>query len=198
MKVQANIIMGVCLLALTCTTGCDYYERKGVVTPEITVNTQSLNLFVGDFAQLKASPTEYTFKFTSDDPEVALVDGSGLVLATGDGSTFIVVSSGDAICRVPVTCITKIPMSDFRITDPTTGTVLGENPIELNIGAMRTVVLNVVPSNANDASAPVWRSLNTNVANVSYKGEIVGISTGTTTVQCRVNDIVKSLTVMVK
>lgn len=183
-----NIILSVCFTALYIIAGCSDYERKGVVTPDITVNAQSLNLFVGQTEQLKAGPAGLSFSWTSEDTEVAGVDGSGLVTAAGEGNTFIAVRSGDKICRLPVSVAVKIPMTGFR---------LSVTEMELNPKARRSVVVILEPENANDASHPVWRSLNTDVATVDYKGEITGVTEGITEVVCAINGIEHSVTVEV-
>ena len=181
-----SIILSVCFLALCFITGCSDYERKGVVTPEITVNTQSLSLFVGGTEQLKASPVGLSFSWTSEDEEVATVDGAGLVTATGEGNTFIVVRSGDMTCRLPVSVVVKIPMTGFR---------LSVTEMELNPKARRSVVVILEPENANDASHPVWSSRNTDVATVDYKGEITGVGVGVVDIACTINGIVKTVSV---
>ena len=183
-----SIILNVCFLTLCFITGCSDYERKGVVTPEITVNTQSLSLFVGGTEQLTASPAGLSFTWTSEDPEVALVDGTGLVTATGEGNTFIVARAGDMTYRLPVSVVIKIPMTGFR---------LSVTELELGASTRRSIVVILEPENANDASNPVWRSLNTDVATVDYKGEITGVTEGTTEIVCTINGIAHSVSVVV-
>ena len=176
------------LLALVCIAGCDDYERKGVVTPAITVNEHSLDMFVGETAQLKASPAGLSFTWTSEDTEVAAVDGNGLVTATGDGSTFIVAASGEMSCRVPVNSVTRISLKDFSIN-------VAE--IKINTGGTVEMWVTLDPTNANDASLPLWRSLNTDVATVDYKGVLTGAGTGMTEVVCTINGMKRAVGVTV-
>jgi len=179
-----SIIAGLCLLLVGCLTGCDNYERKGIVTPEITVNEHSLSLFVGETIELKASPADLTFTWMSEDTEVATVDNKGLVTAVGDGNTFIVASSGNMSCRVPINSITRIRLTDFN---------LGADNLLLFTGERNQFIPSFQPSNANDASYPKWRSLNSDVATVDYKGEIVAVGVGNADVECQVNNIVKTI-----
>ena len=174
------IIFGLCLLLI----GCDNYERKGIVTPEITVNEHSLSLFVGQTAELKASPSELTFTWTSEDPEVAAVDSKGTVMAVGAGNTFIVASSGSMSCRVPISSVIRIPLTDFS---------LGADNLLLFTKERNQFIPTFQPSDANDASYPTWRSLNSDVATVDYKGEIVAVGVGSADVECKVNNIVKTI-----
>ncbi|MDR2145934.1 MAG: Ig-like domain-containing protein [Tannerella sp.] len=183
-----SIIVGTCLLLLGSLAGCDNYERKGIVTPEITVNVHSLDLFIGESVQLTASPDDLAFTWTSEDPAVATVDNNGFVTAVGDGNTFIVAQSGDMDCRVPVSSITRIPLTDFS---------LGATSLLLFTGERNQFIPVNQPSNANDASYPTWRSLNSDVATVDYKGEIVARSVGNADVECRINNIVKTIHVEV-
>lgn len=185
---NSSIIAGVCLLLLGCIAGCDDYERKGVVTPEVTVNEHSLDLFVGETSQLKAGPTELTFTWSSEDAGVATVDGNGLVTAVGEGATFIVASSGGMSCRVPVSSLIRIPLTGFS---------LNVTSIEANPGTKAELWVTPEPLNANDASLPEWRSLNNNIAVVDYKGVITGVSEGTTDVVCTINGIKQVVSVVV-
>ena len=98
---KINFLASVSLIFLAIAfAGCDDYERKGKVIPEITVNMRSLNLKVGETKQLVASPTVNTFTWSSEDDDIATVDGAGLVTAKSEGETGIIVKSGDAIRRV--------------------------------------------------------------------------------------------------
>jgi len=146
-------------------------------------------MFVGEKTQLKASPTELSFVWTSEDTEVATVDSNGLVTAMGDGSTHIVASSGEKTCRVPLTSITKIPLTGFN---------LGTTFVALSRTGKRTLVVALEPSNANDASVPEWRSNNTDVVTVDYRGEIVAVGIGTTNVVCTINNMDRTVVVNVQ
>ena len=182
-----GIIGSVCFLLLGCFAGCDNYVRKGIVTPDITVNEHSLSLFVGEKIQLTASPSELSFTWKSEDATVATVDNKGLVTATGDGTTNIVVSSaGEMECRIPVTSVTRIPMKDFN---------LGESNIVIFANERRQFIPALTPSNANDAEYPVWRSLDNTIVTVDYKGEVAGVAIGSASVECKIKDIVKTITV---
>ena len=183
-----SVISGIFLLLLAGVAGCDDYERKGVVTPEITINTHSLDLFVGESAQLKAGPSELTFNWTSEDTGVATVDGSGSVTAVSEGNTNIIVTSGKMTTSIPVTTVTRIPLTGFT---------LSQVDVDLSIN-MRGMILPVFdPPNANDASAPEWRSLSDEVATVDYKGDITGRGLGKTEVICTINGMEQKVNVNV-
>jgi len=184
-KMKINgFIAAFCLLLFGFLTGCDNYERKSLVTPNITVNVPLLSLYVGQTAELKASPVDLTYQWMSEDPQVASVDNKGVVTAVGNGNTFIVASSGDMKCRVPVSSITRIPLKDIN---------LGATNILMFTKERSQFIPVMVPSNANDAGYVYWRTLNYNIATVDYKGEIVAVNVGSTDVECQVNNIVKTI-----
>jgi len=186
-----SIITGACLLILAFTAGCDNYERKESVTPDITVNAHELSLFVGETIQLTASPSGLSFTWTSEDNEVATVSANGLVTATGDGNTNIVIISGDMTRRLPITCVTRVYLTDFRLTNDNVTIVLTLND-KYALGAI------LEPANANDAALPRWSSKDTDVAIVDYKGEVVATGYGTTEIECTINGIVKTSNVSVR
>src|SRR5690554_5593977 len=122
-----------------CVVGCDDYEVKEI-PKSIYVNQESVDLFVGEQRQLKASPTDgtYTYSWTSEDPSVATVSTDGLVQAVGEGSTNIIVKGGSARIIVPVTAVIRIPLEDVQ---------LSEGAMELFPGQERNVIVNYVPVN---------------------------------------------------
>jgi len=181
-----SIISIVSFLLLVFIASCDNFERKGDVTPEITVNMQSLQLFVGDSEQLKANPTNLGFAWQSEDPEIAIVNANGMVTAVSEGSTNIVVRSGDIILKVPVTTVDRIPLTDFQ---------LSTTEISMSPGKTSMAVPIRVPANANDVSLPVWVSKDPNIATVDYKGEIRGRAVGVVEIECTINNITRSVTV---
>ena len=178
------VLVGICVLMIGLIAGCDNYERKGEVIPAITVNIHSLSLFVGESAELKASPENLAITWTSEDAEVATVSNTGVVTGVGTGNTFIVASSGNMTCRIPVSSIVRIPLTDFN---------LGTTSLLLFTRERIQYIPTHIPSNANDASYPFWTSRNSNIATVDYKGEIIAISAGSTDIDCRINNIVKTI-----
>lgn len=80
---------------LTAIWGCSEVEIRHNYEHMIYVNESSLELFYGDAQQLTASPTEDTFTWMSEDPDIADVDSHGMVTAKTEGNTRIVVTSGE-------------------------------------------------------------------------------------------------------
>ena len=189
-KIKINtVIVGFCLLTFGFLTGCDDYERKGIVTPEFTVNTYSLDLFIGQTAQLKANPSGLTVSWNSEDPQVATVDNSGLVTATGNGNTTIVCTSGSMTCRVAVNAVPHIPLTDFS---------LGATSLVWFLKEKQQFIPVMIPADANDVTYPFWKSYNSDVATVDYKGEVIAVGLGSTEIECRVGTITKKITIEVQ
>ena len=83
-------------------------EPKEVIelsTEQTTVSTVELAA-AGQTKQLKVtlSPTDNpdTLTFTSNDPAVVTVDGSGLITVVGEGSTAVVITCGEKRIEVPI------------------------------------------------------------------------------------------------
>lgn len=181
-------IVGLCLILLGFITSCDNYERKGIVTPEITVNEHSLNLFVGQTAELKASPIGLAITWSSEDTQVATVDNNGTVTAVGAGNTFIFARSGSMYCRVPVSALVRISLTDFD---------LGATNLLWFPREKQQFIPVMIPRDANDITYPFWTSRNSNIATVDYKGEVIAVNPGTTQIECRVGAITKTLNIEV-
>ncbi|TJZ60769.1 carbohydrate-binding protein [Sphingobacterium olei] len=179
----------VVLVLVLLIEGCNKYERTEVV-PQIYANKSLINGFVGLEVQLTASPTDgtYAFQWTSEDPEIATVTSTGLVKLISEGSTTVVLSAGDIKQRILVTSLMRIPVEDI---------ILSETSIELIPLAKKTIAVQILPQEANDIPTPVWSTENDKVATVNEKGEIIGVSEGTTNISYRVGAVVKKVQVVV-
>ncbi|HBG40917.1 MAG TPA: beta-glucanase/beta-glucan synthetase [Porphyromonadaceae bacterium] len=175
------------LLFLGYFAGCDDYENKEIAK-NIYVDQSSLSLFVGETIQLTASPTDgtYQYQWSSEDSEVATVTSGGLVEAIKEGSTNIIVKSGDVVTKVPLTAVVRIPLEDVAMS---------ETFLELLPGKEKSILVTYIPENANDVPAYSWSSENPDVATVSKGGKITVIGEGVTDIVYRIGDIVKKIKV---
>ncbi len=180
-------IYGYLLFLLVFMFGCDDYDRVGVEKC-IYVNQEALSMFVGDKSQLTASPSDDSFTWTSEDPTIATVSNDGLVEAKAEGSTNIIVNSGEIRLKVPVAAVVKVPLENVN---------LSETSIELFPGTKKTVIVSLIPSNANDVPKASWVSENSNVATVTAGGEITAIGDGSTNIVYKIGNIQKTVTVSV-
>ena len=179
----------VVLLLAFLTVGCNKYERTEVV-PQIYANKSVINGFIGLEVQLTASPTDgtYAFQWTSEDPEVATVNSTGLVKLVSEGSTNIILSAGNIRHKIPVSALTRIPVADI---------ILSESSVELIPQAKKTIAVQILPQDANDVPKPVWATEDDKVATVSEKGEITGVSEGTTNITYKVGELIRKVKVIV-
>ena len=184
-----NKIKITILSTLLILVGCSDYERTEVEYT-ISVNHQSLNMFIGADIQLTASPTNgEAFKWRSEDESVATVS-NGLVTAISEGVTNIIVEKGDLSINVPVTVTIKIPLTDI---------LLSEYSIEMSPKNKATILATMVPLNANDVLLTEfkWWSDNENIARVSQSGIITGVSEGFTKVYYQKGKFIKEIEVAV-
>lgn len=127
----------VAICGLSVFSSCSEVEIRHDYGQMIYVNERTLELFCGDTRQLTASPTEDTFRWESEDPEIAEVDGSGLVTARSEGDTRIVVYSGEKKDYVEVSV--KIPSAKSVQTHAGNGRV--EFEIEIDNACVQTVMV---------------------------------------------------------
>lgn len=185
-----NTLLKYCLfflLPVALFISCDRYERTEA-KKSFFVDHRSLSLFVGEEIQLKASPTDgtYRYEWKSENPSIATVDADGKVSAVGEGNTDIIVSAGDIVLKIPLTAAVRIPLKDVE---------LNTTSIEGVPGDVKTVLVKYIPENANDIPKDLWSSEDPQVALVSLSGEISLLSEGTTDVVYRIGNIEKKVTV---
>jgi uncharacterized protein YjdB len=188
-KNMKSIVLRFAVLSCSAllTMSCSKYERTEV-EPSIYVDHMTLKLFTGETIQLQASPSEATYEWTSEDGEVATVSSSGLVTATGPGTTNIVVTDGNVHTKVSLTVITRIAM---------TGLSLSVSYVELTPGAKIAVVAVRIPENANDGGSFLWTTDNIDVATVNSVGDITGVSEGEAIITCRSSRFSETVSVSV-
>lgn len=174
---------------------CDDYIRTEV-KKNIFVNIPSISSFVGSQIQLVASPTDGTYQYiwSSEHPDIATVDNSGLVKLVGSGTTDIVVKGGDISLRIPVTSIVRIPLTDISFR---TASVVNVTSIEIKVGKNATIYVTHIPETANDIPKGTWKSENSDIAIVNEIGNVIGINKGQTTIIYTIGDIVKTIDVTV-
>ncbi len=172
------------LFLIGCISGCETYERPDA-EQFIYVNQQSLNLLIGEQVQLKASPTEITYGWKSENLTVATVNSFGLVEAVGEGSTNIITFHGDIQTKVPITVNPIIPLEDIK---------LAVSKVELEVGGKLVIGASPVPADANDFSRFFWSSDNENVAIVNVMGEITALELGVANITVKAGGITKTIT----
>ena len=123
--------------------------------------------------------TNQKVMWSSDNPEVATVDESGIVTAVSVGKAIIKAVSEDqgksAECQVTVEAI---PVEDVS---------LSESSITIRAGEVVELKAQVSPDNATNKQV-VWKSVNPDVAVVSESGTVTGVSIGETKITVKTVD----------
>ncbi|GHV29436.1 hypothetical protein FACS1894177_00310 [Bacteroidia bacterium] len=160
-----------CIVLVAVLSGCVKYPEYKITNPP-SVNETSLELYVGDKKQVTANPVGASYKWTSKNEEVAKVSQTGLVEATGEGFTSVVVESDDDQTTIDVRVRTFIPLTGITLSPP-------KNPW---YGEDEQESLFALPEPADATESIVWTSSNPNVATVSKRGLFTALAQGSTTV----------------
>lgn len=166
-----------------------YGEIKTFTTDIVPVESVSLNKTeytfneIGKTFILKATvhPTDATNKkiaWSSDNEAVAIVNNSGQVTATGNGSAKIIANTEDK--EKTATC-------NITVIQLVTSIELNKTSLTLNEGETHELKPSVYPSNANDKSL-VWVSSDPSIATVDANGKVTAVSKGETTIKALAND----------
>ena len=154
------------------------FAAKEYVAPTgVTLNKSESTIKVGGTTQLNAvvAPnfvTDATVDWESSDPQIATVNGNGLVTGVGYG-TATVTAKSHKDPTLTATCT-------VRVLKVATGITLDKEEVRIARAQKATVVATVAPAGECDGSV-TWTSSDETVATVE-NGEITAISKGTATV----------------
>jgi len=171
------------------TATCEVTVIPSIEVTGVTLNKENISLLVGLNESLEAtiapeSATNKKVTWTSSNPAVATVNDNGRVIAYGEGTTIITVTTIDggftATCEVTVT-------SSAPITVPATGVTLNRVSASLAVGAETTLVATVAPSSATNKNV-TWTSSDTDIATVDSNGKVTAHSEGTVTITVKTED----------
>lgn len=142
----------------------------------VALDKTSLTLTVGGFEQLTATiapanADNQSVTWSSSNPAVAAVDGSGNVTAVGAGSAVITVTAADggwtASCNVtvsnPVTAVTGVSLNKTSMT--------------LLVGSSEQLTATVAPADADNRSV-TWTSSNPAAVTVDGSGNVTAVGAG--------------------
>ena len=128
--------------------------------------------------------------WTSDNPNRATVNGAGLVTATGNGTTRVIASSGDAADTVVV------------VVAQTAADLVLEPAVDTLIGTETTTALHARVFDGNGrrmtAAAVTWSSTNEAVATVSNAGVVTAVGAGIATIIATHATVADSTSVVVR
>ena len=157
-----------------------------VPVEKITLNTNNINLVVGNEIKLVATitPDDATNKeinWTSSNSNIATVT-EGKVKGISVGECIITATSKDGISAECKVTIQNTQPEEVEVTD----VILSSSSVKLEVDKTETITATVVPSNATNKSL-TWSSSNPKVATVK-NGTINAISPGSCTIIVKSNN----------
>ena len=163
-------------------------KAASILVTDITLNSNSVSLQVGETKQLSASispsnATDKSVKWYSSNTSIADVSSSGIVTAKSAGSATITCKANDG-SGVQATCAVTVSAPDpVKVTDIS----LNSTMASLSVGETMYLFATVSPSNATDNSVN-WSSSNSSVVSVSSSGLVTANAVGSATITCKAND----------
>ena len=158
----------------------DPYPIKVEITQveKIDLVESSLELFFGDKHKLETiitppTATDQKLTWQSDNLDVATVDQSGVVTATGVGTATIACFSSDGMKKDE--CLVTVKMIFIESVK------LDKKTLDLEPGQEAVLTAEITPSNATEKKL-YWSSSNPEVATVDDNGVVKALSNGATTI----------------
>ncbi len=160
-----------------------YLTKAVAVVPvsSVTVSPASTTLQVGQTVQLTATPkdangnplTGRTVTWSSSNPSVASVDGSGLVTGGGTAGSATITATSEGQSGTSSITVSSVPVPVSSVT---------VSPASASVSAGQTVQLTATPKDANgnplSGRVVTWASNNTSVATVNGTGLVSGVAAG--------------------
>ncbi len=150
-----------------------------------------------------------TVAWSSGDPAVGAIDGTGLVTAVGNGATMILASADGVSATIEVTVHQKTHAVTVEPSDFALGVAAGAGDGDPATGPARAVA--VVPSeqqltgtaydangNVIDDASFIWESLDPSVATVDGSGLVSALAPGTTQIRVTSEGVSADATVTVE
>ena len=154
------------------------------IPTNITVNTVSLELFVGDETVIVATLTpgdagNVTFKSSDDD--IVLVEDNGNVIANGEGQAIITVSfaGNDKYAAANKTINVTVKLNNANVT-------VDKDKLDLKVG--ETYTINATKRPDTILLDITYTSSNTSVASVDKNGVVTAVGEGTAIITVSVGD----------
>lgn len=171
---------------VTCVTDDGAYRatclynilRALIPVTSITLNSYAKTLEEGQSFQLTATllpvdADDKTVRWASDNPAVATVSDSGLVVAVGSGTANI--TANNAVASLP--CVITVIPPVIHVTS----VQLDLTNIQLDVGKTQQLVATVLPTNATNKGV-TWGTSNALIATVSSTGLVTCIAAGNATI----------------
>src|SRR6266851_3692580 len=184
----SGLVTGVATGAATITatsegrSGTAAVTVNGVPVASVTVSPASASIMGGQAVQLAATPkdangnvlTGRVVTWTSSNPGVATVNGTGLVTALAAGMAIITAACESATSTAAIT-VTNVPVASVTVSPATASVTVGQ-----------TVQLTATPRDANGnpltGRTIAWSTDNAPVALVSTGGVVTAVALGSATI----------------
>jgi uncharacterized protein YjdB len=150
-----------------------------VLMEGISINYEELSVVKGDTAQLTAKtiPEDTTedkaIVWSSSDPEVATVDGNGLVTAIKTGKATIKAKS--ELTGFSGSC-------EITVVSPMTGISMDKTTLTVNRDRTDKLTVIFSPEDTTDDRIVTWSSSDPSIADVDQQGNVTGHKIGTATI----------------
>jgi uncharacterized protein YjdB len=161
---------------------CTIIVRKNVTG--VSLNEEQIIFSnLADTKQLTATlapedATEKAVTWTSSNEQVCTVSATGLVTATGIGSTIVTVKTVDG--GLTANCVVKV----LQHVD---GLTLNKTNLSLNVGKSEKLEATITPNNADNKKV-IWSSSDDNVATVDVEGNVTAVKAGQVTITATSDD----------
>ena len=189
-----GVSVGVTLITATCgevSASCKVRVNPVEIT-SIELSLENVTMLIGTTTTLTAkvypeNVTNPVIIWSSANPSIASVNGSGIITANQEGETRITASCGEitATCKVTVTPVTPSSI-DLNVKD-----------MVLYIGQSETIQAIVRPANTTYPTVS-WQSDDETVATVSSNGMVTGLKEGTVIITATCGNVSAICAVTVK
>ena len=173
-------------------------KALSIIVDSIRFEKSKINMNVGD--EIALSPIINNDEsiiidllWDTSNPNVAVVDDYGRVIAVGAGTTTIIAieETSNLAAEIQIVVTAKKETSNTNTNPkpqnvPVTGILLNRNTASIKVGETISVGATVQPANATN-KAVTWSSNNTSVATVS-NGRITGVAEGTAIITVTTKD----------
>lgn len=166
----------------------DVIEEVKILVKGVSVSPITASVYEGETVQLEAAvtpadATDKTVSWSSNNEQIATVDGNGLVTAVAPGKVSITVTARDGGLTAH-SRITVLP--PFDPTVHVTGISLNKSTATLQPGAVLELTARLEPENADD-QVITWSSSNSAVATVDG-GKVTAVALGTADITVTAHD----------
>ena len=165
------------------TAECNVHVTQSLAT-SLTLEYDEMEVFVGDVVQMRATvlpaDASQVLNWTSSKRTVATIDSNGQLVAVGEGTTVIVVSTTDG-SNLNATCIVTVkPVK-------ATGISLSESRLNMELNETATLTAVLEPENVT-VKTLTWQSSDTNVATVDQNGMVTALALGNAVITATTTD----------